>query len=122
LPSVELPIEYIKHLERQGFSLYEVLGQGLSGSVYSANQTSINRKVAVKFFDSAFVRDDAAMKKRFVREAKLLGRFQHQNLPFVLTEGTVQSAHGMTPYFVMEYIEGHTLGELIRRDQLTCPH
>ncbi len=117
MPSVELPSEYIKHLERQGFSLCEVLGQGLSGSVYSAIQTSINRKVAVKFFDSAFVRDDEAMQKRFVREAKLLARFQHQNLPYVLTEGTVQAAHGKAPYFVMEYIEGHTLGELLRRDQ-----
>lgn len=114
MPSVYLPSEYVKHLERQGFVLSELLGQGLSGSVYSAIQPRLNRKVAVKFFDSAFVRDDEAMLKRFVREAKLLARFQHQGLPYVLTEGTVQAAHGKAPYFVMEYIEGDSLSQAIR--------
>ncbi|MBI2355122.1 MAG: protein kinase [Deltaproteobacteria bacterium] len=89
-----------------------VLGQGLCGSVYSATQASLNRKVAVKFFDSAFVRQDEAMLKRFVREAKLLARFQHQGFPYVLTEGIVQAEHGKAPYFVMEHIEGHTLREI----------
>ena len=118
MPSVELPSEYVKHLERQGFVLIDLLGQGLSGSVYSAIQPRLNRKVAVKFFDSAFVRDDEAMLKRFVREAKLLARFQHQGLPYVLTEGTVQVEHGTAPYFVMEYIEGSNLCYAIRNHQL----
>lgn len=114
MPSVDLPSEYVKHLERQGFVLSELLGQGLSGSVYSAIQPRLNRKVAVKFFDSAFVRDDEAMLKRFVREAKLLARFQHQGLPYVLTEGAVQAEHGQAPYFVMEYIEGDSLCHALR--------
>lgn len=117
MPSVELPSEYVKHLERQGFILSELLGQGLSGSVYSAIQPSLNRKVAVKFFDSAFVRDDEAMLKRFTREAKLLARFQHQGIPYVLTEGIVQATHGKAPYFVMEYIQGETLQEVLLRNQ-----
>jgi eukaryotic-like serine/threonine-protein kinase len=91
-----------------------VLGSGLCGSVYLAAQPSLGRKVAVKFFDSAFVRSDQAMHKRFVREAKLLARFQHQNIPYVLTEGTVESAHPKTPYFVMEYVHGTTLRDLLQ--------
>jgi serine/threonine protein kinase len=117
LPSVELPGEYANHLERQGFMLSHLLGQGLSGSVYLAIQPSLNRKVAVKFFDSAFVRGDAAMRKRFSREAKILARFQHRGLPYVLTEGIVQAKGWEAPYFVMEYIEGQTLRELLQRGE-----
>ncbi len=117
MPSVEIPPEYSKHLERQGFILSAVLGQGASGSVYSASQPRLNRKVAVKFFDSAFIRQDEAALKRFIREAKLLARFQHQGFPYVLTEGVVQAEHGKAPYFVMEHINGNTLFELLRREQ-----
>ncbi|NML44096.1 protein kinase [Ramlibacter sp. G-1-2-2] len=109
-----LPREYVQHLARQGFDLIEVLGHGLSGSVYAADQRSLHRKVAVKFFDSAFVRDDAAMQKRFVREAKLLARFQHPNIPYVLTEGVLVAEHGQTPYMVMEYVHGHTLQKVLQ--------
>jgi serine/threonine protein kinase len=91
-----------------------VLGHGLSGSVYAANHRSLHRNVAVKFFDSAYVRDDAAMQKRFVREAKLLARFQHPNIPYVLTEGVVAAEHGHAPYMVMEYVHGRTLQKLLQ--------
>lgn len=54
------------------------------------------------------------MQKRFVREAKLLARFQHPNIPYVLTEGVVDAAVGQTPYFVMEYVHGSTVQEWLR--------
>ncbi len=124
MPAVDLPKSYIAHLERHGFDLQEVAGQGLCGSVYIALQRSLNRRVAVKFFDSAFVRSDLEMKKRFSREAKLLARFQHPNLPYVLTEGIVEAEHGATPYFVMEYVAGASLQKLLetksRPDQQTA--
>ncbi|RZI43205.1 serine/threonine protein kinase [Herbaspirillum sp. HC18] len=107
------PEEYKSHLKRQGFILGKVLGNGLSGSVYEAEQPSLGRKVAVKFFDSAFVRDDEAMRKRFSRESRLLAKFQHQGIPYVLTEGFVEASHGKTPYFVMEHVEGKTLREIL---------
>lgn len=109
----ELPQEYVSHLGRQGFVLTHVLGSGLCGSVYLAEQPTLHRRVAVKFFDSAFVRSDQAMHKRFIREAKLLARFQHPNIPYVLTEGVVNAAHGEAPYFVMEYVNGTTLRDLL---------
>lgn len=109
-----LPLEYVQHLARQGFDLTVILGHGLSGSVYAADQRSLHRKVAVKFFDSAYVRDDAAMQKRFVREAMLLARLQHPNIPYVVTEGVVAAEHGHAPYMVMEYVHGRTLQELLQ--------
>lgn len=54
------------------------------------------------------------MHKRFTREAKLLARFQHPNIPYVLTEGVVTASHGPAPYFVMEYVHGKTLQSLLR--------
>jgi serine/threonine-protein kinase len=110
----QLPEEYVLHLAKQGFQITGTLGHGLSGSVYGAEQRSLNRRVAVKFFDSAFVRSEPAMQKRFVREAKLLARFQHPNIPYVLTEGVVEAPHGPTPYFVMEYVHGKTLQAILR--------
>lgn len=112
--STSLPDEYVAHLARQGFQLLETLGKGLSGSVYAAEQASLGRRVAVKFFDSAFVRDQPGMRKRFVREAKLLAKFQHPNIPYVLTEGVVDTSFGPTPYFVMEYVNGSTVQALLR--------
>jgi hypothetical protein len=50
-----------------------------------AEQPSLARKVAVKFFDSAFVRTEPAMQKRFIREAKLLARLQGRASPVLLT-------------------------------------
>jgi len=54
------------------------------------------------------------MHKRFIREAKLLARFQHPNIPYVLTEGVLDAAHGKAPYFVMEYVNGTTLRDLLK--------
>lgn len=110
----EPPVEYVDHLARQGFRITGQIGRGLSGSVYRAEQSSLNRTVAVKFFDSAFVRDDEKMAKRFSREARILAKFQHQSIPYVLTEGVVDAEHGRAPYFVMEFVSGQTLAAVLR--------
>lgn len=112
----EIPTEYSSHLERQGFVLETRVGQGASGGVYAALQPRLNRKVAVKFFDSAFIRDDPSMQKRFAREARLLAKFQHQGIPYVITDGVVKSASGDIPYFVMEFIHGQSLRERLGQE------
>ena len=120
LDSENLPNEYVEHLSRRGFVLEKVLGRGGSGSVYLAEQTNLNRKVAIKFFDSAFARDDPAAKKRFSREAKLLARFQHPGFPHVLTQGSATAFFGEAPYFVMEYVAGSSLKDLLSQ-QIKLP-
>ena len=113
--SDDLPPEYLEHLGRRGFVLQRVLGRGGSGSVFLAEQTSLNRNVAIKFFDSAFARDSEVTRKRFSREARLLARFQHPGFPYVITEGSVAASFGDTPYFVMEYVTGTSLKELLKQ-------
>ena len=121
MPEIDLPPEYSQHLARQGFELGRVLGQGLSGSVFAAEQLSLGRPVAVKFFDSAFVRGDEAMRKRFFREARILAKFQHPGIPYILTEGEIAAAHGPTPYFVMEFVAGETLDARLRNNGSMAP-
>ncbi len=114
----DIPENYISHLGRQGFQIEKKIGGGLSGGVYLAAQESLARNVAVKFFDSSFVQHDQALKKRFLREARILAKIQHPNIPYVLTHGVVDST---TPYIVMQYIEGQTLEHLIN-ERAPIPH
>ena len=107
---------YAKHLARQGFVLSEKLGSGLSGSVYRAEQPSLSRDVAVKFFDNAISQRDEDLRKRFTREAKILAKLAHPNIPYVITTGSIEE--GSIPYTVMQYIVGETL-EMVIRDQMT---
>ncbi len=100
-----------EYLLRQGFELKERIGSGLSGNTVKAFQSSLNRYVAVKFFDSSIVKEDKELKKRFVRESKILAELQHTSIPYILTAGEIQDSEGDMPYFVMQYIKGETLEE-----------
>lgn len=101
--------DYIKHLLRQGFELQEKIGSGLSGGVYKGVQTSLNRPVAIKFFDNTFSSRDHDLRKKFIRESKLLSELQHPSIPYVLTRGEVKSNNEYIPYMVMQYISGENL-------------
>lgn len=109
----EVPQEYYSHLAKQGFQIEKRIGGGLSGGVYRAIQGSLGRSVAVKFFDSSFVQKDEDLKKRFMREARLLAKIQHPNIPYVITHGQINGNTNKIPYIVMQYIEGDTLEEII---------
>jgi len=112
-----LPQKYIDHLAKQGFHLSKEIGTGLSGHVYLASQPSLARDVAVKFFDSAFQKNNENLKKRFLRESRILAKLQNPNIPYVLTRGVVEE--GKVPYMVLEYIDGETLEDTLdKRQQL----
>ncbi|MEW8403484.1 MAG: serine/threonine-protein kinase [Candidatus Thiodiazotropha taylori] len=107
------------HLQRQGFELKETIGSGLSGNTVKAIQSSLNRYVAVKFFDSDLVRGDNNLKRRFMRESKILAELYHPSIPYILTNGEVQDSDGVIPYYVMQYIKGETLEEYARTHSIT---
>jgi serine/threonine protein kinase len=102
---------YNIHLKRQGFELLEDIGAGLSGKTKKAKQPSLNRFVAVKFFDSALNKNNEELRKKFKREAFILAEIQHPAIPYVITNGEVLGSEGATPYIVMEYIDGMNLEE-----------
>ncbi|MDA3870477.1 MAG: hypothetical protein PF589_11200 [Gammaproteobacteria bacterium] len=55
--------EYKLHLSKRGFDLCEQIGSGLSGRTIKGVQPSLNRCVAIKFFDSEFNSKNADLKK-----------------------------------------------------------
>ena len=92
------------------------LGQGGMGEVYRANDTKLDREVAIKVLPKSFA-DDPARLARFEREAKLLAALNHPNIAVIY--GIERSAEADA--LVMELVEGETLGERLQRELLTVP-
>ena len=93
------------------------------GAVYLAEHPSIGKKVALKVLHSEFSsnQDVAA---RFFNEAKAVNDIQHPNIVDIVDFGILPAAApGESPlvYFIMEYIEGVSLSELIRRESRRGP-
>jgi len=109
---------YFNHLKRQGFELLGDIGSGLSGKTKKAKQPSLERFVAVKFFDSVFNRNNLELRKKFKREAFILAEAQHPAIPYVITHGEVLHQQNSIPYIVMEYIDGMNLEEYIHKNGL----
>ena len=96
------------------YEIVRELGRGGMGVVYLARQKSLDRLVAVKVLrpgELAF----GPMVRRFLDEAKHLARLRHPNLVSVHEVGEASGE----PYFSMDYIEGESLADLLRRSRLS---
>ncbi|GIK51209.1 MAG: serine/threonine protein kinase [Planctomycetaceae bacterium] len=96
-------------LKFKGYEIVSTLGEGGLGSVFKARQISMNRLVALKVLHKQWISDDE-FRKRFVLEARIVGKLSHQNLIQVYDVGK----EGDYYYFSMEYVEGRTVEELIQ--------
>ncbi len=90
------------------------LGKGGIGDVYLAEDTRLNRKVALKFL-SAPICDDKNVLERFEQEAFAASALNHPNILTIYEF----DAEGEVCFLAAEYIEGETLRETLRRDKLT---
>ncbi|MCH8027794.1 MAG: protein kinase [candidate division Zixibacteria bacterium] len=96
---------------------YEVsglLGKGAMGQVYMGKDPAINRPIALKTIRLDFVTDKnemAELKERLHREAQAAGRLSHPNIVTIYDVGS----EGDLQYIAMEYLEGQTLEEMIKR-------
>ncbi|MBN2320655.1 MAG: protein kinase [Acidobacteria bacterium] len=86
------------------FKIVEKIGEGGMGEVYLADDTTLDRKVALKFLPEAFTSDPERM-ARFEREAKLLASLNHSNIAGIYG---LEQADG-NRFLVLEYVEGETL-------------
>lgn len=93
-----------------GFEIVRVLGKGGMGTVYLARDQRLGRLVAVKVLNAAELNEDR--KARFLREAKSAAAIRHQNVATIYEVD--ETADGL-PFIVMEYCEGETLSQKIRR-------
>jgi serine/threonine-protein kinase len=89
-----------------------LLGEGAMSRVYLAEDAFTKRLVAVKVLAGPDARVPEA-RERFFREVRTTGSLAHANVVELLEAG--QRKDG-SPYLVMEYLFGETLGERLRRD------
>ncbi len=90
------------------YNITEKIGEGGMGVVYKAQDTKLDRAVALKFL-AAHALEDPEYKARFVREAKAAARLDHQNVCPVYE---IDEVDGET-FLAMAYLEGRTLKEKI---------
>ncbi len=87
-----------------GYEIISKVGEGGLGVVYRARQLSMGRTVALKVLHEKWIGDDE-FRKRFLVEARLVGRLSHPNLIQVIDVGR----HRNQLYYSMEFIEGVTV-------------
>jgi serine/threonine protein kinase len=96
------------------YKVLEKLGEGGMGEVYLAEDTKLNRKVALKFLPAQYSSDES-FKARFKREAQAAAALNHPN---IITIHEVSEYKGR-PYIAMEYVEGESLKDLTARKELS---
>jgi len=115
----KLPAGPIKELFERGgvldhkFALKRELGRGGMGFVFSGEDLSLGREVAVKVLPPHY-NDDELVVRRFQREARAMASLDHPNIVTVYSIGDSDGLH----YFVMKKLEGETLAHELKRQEL----
>ncbi|GAA3444622.1 serine/threonine-protein kinase [Planomonospora venezuelensis] len=84
------------------------LGQGGMGAVYAGHDRHLDRRVAVKFL-RLLTGPDEELKRRFLREARILAKLEHPGAPVLYDFGTFEQRL----FQVMQFIEGVTVADLV---------
>jgi len=92
------------------YQILGTLGRGGMATVYLAEDTTLARRVAIKVLHRRFAEDETFV-ERFRREAKAAAGLNHPNIVGVYDWGRL----GAQNYIVMEYVQGETLKDRIRR-------
>ncbi|HEX9764433.1 MAG TPA: serine/threonine-protein kinase, partial [Candidatus Acidoferrales bacterium] len=89
------------------------LGEGGMGAVYRAEDTKLQREVALKFLPGDLAADPEA-RKRLVKEARAASRLNHPNI------GTIYEVNdeGDLPFIAMELVKGESLKQMLQRGAL----
>ncbi len=96
------------------FERFEVkgrLGKGGMATVYHAVERSAGMDVAIKVMSHVLARTSPE-RQRFLREAELMLPIRHPNIMHVYALGELKDG---SPYIVMQYLDGESLGAVMRR-------
>jgi len=114
-PDPDLPPELVNHPK---FQVLRRLGQGGMGTVYHARHKVMDRDVALKVINPAFLEHPDAL-PRFFAEVKAAARLDHPNI----VRAYDAEPAGSLQLFVMEYVEGINLADyLARKGPLSVEH
>ena len=96
------------------YRIIKKIGAGGMGEVYLAEDTKLNRQVALKFLPPHLCQDEDC-RKRFKREAQAAAKLNHPNIITIYEVGQFMGR----PYFAMEQVEGKSLREIIKNEELS---
>jgi eukaryotic-like serine/threonine-protein kinase len=99
------------------YRLTRFLAAGGMGSVYEAQHTVVKRRVAVKFLRADLAVERASL-SRFQREAQAAGALESEHIAAALDFGIAGDG---SPFIVMEYLLGESLGALLEREKRLPP-
>jgi serine/threonine-protein kinase len=106
-PSAERPSG---SLQIPGYEIIGKIGEGAVGGVFKAKQLSMDRVVAIKVLSDKHAKNEK-MREKFMSEARTAAKLSHPNIVQAIDVGQ----DGSTQFFVMEYIDGPTIGHLLKR-------
>lgn len=105
-----LPVISKDHLIAGKYRIVEEIGRGGMGVVYQAEDIRLKRTVALKFLPPQLA-DSAELRERFLIEAQAAAALSHPNICVIHEVGETEDR----PYIAMEYVEGETLRDRIRK-------
>lgn len=105
--------ELIGQILNDRYKVVEEVGRGGMSAVYKGIHELMDRTVAIKVLLPQLVSDQISI-KRFQQEAQAASHLQHPNVITVYDYGFVASGQ---PYLVMDFLEGESLSDIIRRDK-----
>ncbi len=95
------------------FRVVRRLGSGGMSVVYEAERVGEPARIALKVLHPGMASEEG--RRRFAREAEILGRLRHPGIARLLGHGTVRTAGGESHYIAMELVEGENFAEATRR-------
>ena len=101
-------IEASRSQQIPGYQIISKLGAGAMATVFKARQLSLDRVVAIKVLPKR-LSENVEYVERFYKEGKAAAKLNHANIVQAIDVGEASGYH----YFVMEYVEGDTLHEML---------
>ncbi|HSE42851.1 MAG TPA: protein kinase, partial [Acidobacteriota bacterium] len=116
-PDVDPRIYGIEKALNFKYKILKKIGVGGFAEVYLGEHSQLGRKVAIKILRHGFAGEDE-MIERFRRESKSAAKLSHPNIIDIYDVGENDGIY----YFVMNYVEGETLGKKMQRERKLAPN